>query len=139
MPVSEEFFPLFCQLLALFLGQFAGSVRTFATRTVEFVMMMAGSAGVSPEFAVMMGTGSAGMSAELAVMMRTGSAMGSAAIAMTRAGLVMSVLFEAERRTAFFHIRRILFNSVVILQPFLLGCGVFRFGGRECGTCQYGC
>ena len=65
-----------------------------------------------------------------------GTAMGTVML-VEAAVTVLTVLNE--RRTAFFHIRRLLLDLVVVLQAFLLGCGVFRFGGRKGGAGQKGC
>ena len=85
-------------------------------------------AGAAFEAFAVMGT------AKLTVMVR---AMAVVSVhAVMRAVSVLSVLMEAKGRTAFFHIRSLLFNLVVIIQSLLLGRGVFRFRCGKSGTCQ---
>ena len=74
--------------------------------------------------------------AELAVMMR---AMAVVPVhAMMRAVFVLSVLVESKGRMAFFHIRCLLFDFVVVIQSLLLGGGIFCFRCGKSGTCQQG-
>ena len=60
-------------------------------------------------------------------MMVAGTAFGAAEFAVTMmTGAVV---------TAFFCIRSLLLNFVVVFQPSLLDGGVFRFGCRKSGAC----
>ena len=76
--------------------------------------------------------------AELAVMMGTGIAGMLVEAAVARAGPVVAIFTHMEGRTAFFQIRCLLLDCVVILQSFLLDCGVFRFRCGKSRPCQLG-
>ena len=55
------------------------------------------------------------------------------------AAVAMSVLIHCKGGTAFFRIRSLLLDLVIVVQSVLLCCGIFRFGSRKSGAGQNGC
>ena len=73
---------------------------------------------------------------EFTAVVMAGASMVLVKTIMARAWPVMPVLVEPKGRVAFVHIRRLLFDLVVMLQSPPLDCGIFRFRGGKSGSCH---
>ena len=62
------------------------------------------------------------------------------AIVMVLMTIVFSIFMVCKRGTVFGRRRRLLFHFRIVLQPFLLGGGIFRLADcRKGGTCNQRC